>query len=41
MLGGTLEYLSLVYGYHALLVIAAVLYLGAYLIMPGAARRTA
>jgi SAM-dependent methyltransferase len=39
MLGGALEYLSLVYGYHALLVIAAALYAAAYLIMPQAARR--
>jgi hypothetical protein len=34
MLGGALEYLSLVYGYHALLVIAAALYIAAYLVMP-------
>ncbi len=31
MLGGCLEYLSLVFGYHALLILAAVLYVGAYL----------
>jgi Spermine/spermidine synthase domain len=34
MLGGCLEYLSLVFGYHALLILAAVLYVGAYLLMP-------
>ena len=34
MLGGALEYLSLVYGYHALLVVAAALYIAAYLVMP-------
>lgn len=39
MLGGALEYLSLVYGYHALLLIAAALYVAAYLVMPQAARR--
>ncbi len=41
ILGGCLEYLSLVFGYHALLVIAALLYIGAYLVMPRAARRAA
>ena len=34
ILGGCLEYLSLVVGYRGLLVIAAVLYLAAYLVMP-------
>jgi hypothetical protein len=38
MLGGCLEYLSLVFGYHALLILAAVLYVGAYLLMPTQAR---
>jgi hypothetical protein len=38
MLGGCLEYLSLVYGYHALLLIAGVLYIAAYLAMPRAAK---
>lgn len=41
ILGGCLEYLSLVFGYHALLVIAGLLYVGAYLAMPRAARRAA
>ena len=39
MLGGCLEYLSLVFGYHALLILAAVLYAGAYLISPSSAHR--
>lgn len=34
IVGGCLEYLSLVFGYQALLVLAAVLYVGAYLVMP-------
>jgi len=34
MLGGCLEYLSLVFGYHALLILAALLYVGAYLVSP-------
>lgn len=34
IVGGCLEYLSLVFGYRALLVLAAVLYVGAYLVMP-------
>ena len=34
IVGGCLEYLSLVFGYRALLVLAAALYLGAYLVMP-------
>ncbi|MDQ6934321.1 MAG: methyltransferase domain-containing protein [Actinomycetota bacterium] len=34
IVGGCLEYLSLVFGYRALLVLAAVLYLGAYAVMP-------
>jgi hypothetical protein len=38
MLGGCLEYLSLALGYRALLLIAALLYLGAYLSMPRRAR---
>jgi Spermine/spermidine synthase domain len=38
MLGGCLEYLSLVFGYHALLILAAALYIGAYLVMPTEAR---
>jgi hypothetical protein len=39
MLGGALEYLSLAFGYRALLLIAAILYLGAYAAMPPTARR--
>ncbi|MDT4924945.1 MAG: hypothetical protein QOG01_2658 [Pseudonocardiales bacterium] len=35
--GGCLEYLSLVLGYRALLILAAGLYLSAYLVMPGGA----
>ena len=38
MLGGCLEYLSLVFGYHALLILAAILYAGAYLLMPAQGR---
>jgi hypothetical protein len=38
MLGGCLEYLSLVFGYHALLILAAALYIGAYLVMPAGTR---
>ena len=34
MLGGCLEYLSLVFGYHALLILAALLYVSAYLVLP-------
>ena len=34
ILGGCLEYLSLIFGYRALLILAAVLYVGAYLVMP-------
>ena len=34
MVGGCLEYLALIFGYHALLILAAVLYIGAYLIRP-------
>ncbi len=37
MVGGCLEYLALLFGYHALLILAAVLYVGAYLIRPRAA----
>jgi len=36
MLGGALEYLSLAFGYRALLIIAALLYISAYLLMPRA-----
>ncbi|MCU1679129.1 MAG: spermidine synthase [Frankiales bacterium] len=38
MLGGCLEYLSLMVGYHALLILAGILYIGAYLAMPRDAR---
>ncbi len=38
MLGGCLEYLALAFGYRALLIIAGILYLGAYLVMPRHAR---
>ncbi|HYU02770.1 MAG TPA: hypothetical protein VEL02_02895, partial [Jatrophihabitantaceae bacterium] len=41
MLGGALEYLSLAFGYRALLLIAAILYLGAYAVMPREAREEA
>ena len=34
ILGGCLEYLALVFGYRALLILAAMLYVGAYLVMP-------
>jgi SAM-dependent methyltransferase len=34
MVGGCLEYLALLFGYHALLILAGVLYVGAYLIRP-------
>ena len=34
MVGGCLEYLASLFGYDALLILAAVLYLGAYLIRP-------
>jgi tRNA1(Val) A37 N6-methylase TrmN6 len=34
IVGGCLEYLSLIFGYRALLILAAVLYVGAYLLMP-------
>jgi spermidine synthase len=34
ILGGCLEYLSLVFGYRALLVLAGILYVGAYVAMP-------
>jgi spermidine synthase len=37
MVGGCLEYLALLFGYHALLILAAVLYVGAFLIRPRAA----
>jgi tRNA1(Val) A37 N6-methylase TrmN6 len=38
ILGGALEYLSLVFGYRALLVLAGALYISAYLVMPRRAR---
>ena len=34
MVGGCLEYLALLFGYHGLLILAAVLYIGAYLVRP-------
>ena len=34
MLGGSLEYLALAYGYRTLLIIAALLYMAAFLLMP-------
>jgi hypothetical protein len=34
MLGGCLEYLALVIGYHGLLIVAALLYAGAFLLRP-------
>jgi hypothetical protein len=34
IVGGCLEYLSLIFGYRALLVLAGALYVGAYLVMP-------
>jgi SAM-dependent methyltransferase len=34
MLGGCLEYLALVIGYHGLLIVAALLYVGAFLLRP-------
>ena len=34
VVGGCLEYLSLIFGYRALLILAAMLYVGAYLVMP-------
>jgi tRNA1(Val) A37 N6-methylase TrmN6 len=34
IVGGCLEYLSLIFGYRALLILAAMLYVGAYLVMP-------
>ena len=37
IVGGCLEYFSLVFGYRALLILAAALYVGAYLVMPRAA----
>ncbi|GII85022.1 hypothetical protein Ssi03_30120 [Sphaerisporangium siamense] len=38
ILGGCLEYLSLIIGYEGLLVVAGLLYLGAFALMPRAAR---
>jgi SAM-dependent methyltransferase len=38
MVGGCLEYLALLFGYHALLILAGVLYVGAYLIKTRAER---
>jgi tRNA1(Val) A37 N6-methylase TrmN6 len=37
MVGGCLEYLALIFGYDALLILAGMLYVGAYLIRPRAA----
>ena len=34
MLGGCLEYLALISGYNALLILAAALYIGAYVVRP-------
>ena len=34
MVGGCLEYLALVIGYKGLLIVAAVLYLGAFILLP-------
>jgi hypothetical protein len=34
IVGGCLEYLSLIFGYRTLLILAAMLYVGAYLVMP-------
>jgi SAM-dependent methyltransferase len=41
MLGGSLEYLSLAFGYRALLIVAAGLYISAFLLRPSARRDTA
>ncbi|MDT5051306.1 MAG: hypothetical protein QOG75_7234, partial [Mycobacterium sp.] len=38
IVGGCLEYLSLVFGYRALLLLAAALYISAYLVMPRQSR---
>ncbi|MFJ2033791.1 spermidine synthase [Streptosporangium sp. NPDC087985] len=38
MVGGCLEYLALVIGYQALLIVAGLLYLGAFLLLPRSAR---
>jgi hypothetical protein len=38
MFGGCLEYLALASGYRSLLIVCAVLYFGAYLLMPGRSR---
>jgi tRNA1(Val) A37 N6-methylase TrmN6 len=40
MVGGCLEYLALIFGYDALLILAGALYVGAYLIRPRAAARS-
>ncbi|WP_347590294.1 spermidine synthase [Acrocarpospora sp. B8E8] len=40
MVGGCLEYLALVVGYNALLIVAGILYLGAFALLPRAARGT-
>ena len=40
MVGGCLEYLALVSGYRTLLVLAALLYVGAYVVTPGMTRPT-
>jgi SAM-dependent methyltransferase len=41
MLGGSLEYLALAFGYRSLLIIAALLYISAYLLMPRSLRTAA
>ncbi len=38
MVGGCLEYAALLVGYHALLIVAALLYAGAFILMPRASR---
>ncbi|WP_433256528.1 spermidine synthase [Streptosporangium sp. CA-135522] len=40
MVGGCLEYLALVIGYQALLIVAGVLYLGAFVLLPRGAKAT-
>ena len=39
LLGGTLEYVSLIIGYRALLIVAGLLYLAAFALTPRGARR--
>lgn len=41
VLGGCLEYLSLIVGYRGLLVVAGLIYLGAFLLLPRSARQLA